>query len=151
VEKAIAMRGVVSDIADDHTPETFRGHYAHGTTLHVISGQVINHAQQSWLDAALADPTTERNDRDTEERRGGPVALDEEAQRELGSSGVLETLTGLTREQAEQLRAGALDMGVTSCRDPFDSPYSKQGDLCVVAPLRCLECTNAFILPSNLP
>jgi hypothetical protein len=42
-------------------------------------------------------------------------------------------------------------MGVSACRDPFDSPFGKAGDLCPVAPLRCLECRHALILPSNLP
>ncbi|MFD4242796.1 hypothetical protein ACFWP3_14515 [Streptomyces sp. NPDC058525] len=51
----------------------------------------------------------------------------------------------------EQLRAGQLDMGVSSCRDPLDSPYGRPGQLCPVAPTRCLECRNAFVLPSNLP
>jgi hypothetical protein len=134
VEKAIAMRGVVSDIADDHAPETFMGHYARGTTLNVLSGRVVNQAQRTWLEAALS----------------GPVVLDEAAARGVADPAARKIL-GITAGQAEQLRAGALDMGVTSCRDPFDSPYSKRGDVCAVAPLRCLECRNAFILPSSLP
>jgi hypothetical protein len=58
---------------------------------------------------------------------------------------------GLTSQEADDLRQGALDMGVTGCRDPYDSPYSPQGQLCAVAPLRCLECRNAWVLPSHLP
>ncbi|MEU0482831.1 hypothetical protein ABZ260_27055 [Streptosporangium sp. NPDC006013] len=134
VEKAIAMRGVVSDIADDHTPETFLGHYAHGTTLHVISGRVVNNAQRAWLETALS----------------GPTVVGEDAVADLAEPDARAFL-GLSRDQAEQLIAGALDMGVTDCRDPLDSPYSKKGEVCAVAPLRCLECRNAFILPSNLP
>ena len=134
VEKVIATRGVVSDIADDHTVETFKGHYAHGTTVHVISGHVVNQAQRSWFDAAV----------------NGPITLDGAAVEELEDSPALDAL-GITSDQAGQIIAGELDMGVTSCRDPYDSPYSKQGDLCAVAPLRCLECQNAFVLPSNLP
>ncbi|OAH15951.1 hypothetical protein [Streptomyces jeddahensis] len=42
-------------------------------------------------------------------------------------------------------------MGVSSCRDPFTSPFGRPGQMCPVAPTRCLECRNAFILPSNLP
>jgi len=134
VERAIAMRGVVSDIADDHTAGTFLGHYAHGTTLHIISAQAITAAQRRWLDTALT----------------GPLILDEQAQQHLDTPEALAAL-GLTHHQAEQLRQGALDMGVSSCRDPFDSPYGRTGQLCAVAPLRCLECANALILPSNLP
>jgi hypothetical protein len=40
VEKAIAFGGRVADAANDHHEETFRGHYAQGTTLRVLSGQV---------------------------------------------------------------------------------------------------------------
>ncbi|MGW1276688.1 hypothetical protein ACWD4V_06975 [Streptomyces tsukubensis] len=134
VEKAIAYRGVVSDIADDHTVQTYRGHYAHGTTLHVISGATVNRAQERWLKRALE----------------GPVVLDEKSSDELKTPPALQAL-GLTSEQAEEIRTGELDMGVTSCRDPYASPFNKAGELCAVAPLRCLECRNAFILPSNLP
>ncbi|WP_258939180.1 hypothetical protein [Actinomadura luteofluorescens] len=135
VEKAIAMRGVVSDIADDHSVETYLGHYAHGTTLHVVSGQVVSQAQRTWLDRALT----------------GPVALGDQALEELEEEPEALQALGLDRGEADRLRDGALDMGVTSCRNPFDSPYGERGELCAVAPLRCLECRNAFILPSNLP
>jgi hypothetical protein len=57
VEKALAYRGRVSDVADDHSVEVFHGHYAHGTTLKVIAGHVITSAQQRWFDEALAGPT----------------------------------------------------------------------------------------------
>lgn len=57
VEKAIAFKGRISDIADDHSVETFRGHYAHGTTLRVIAGGVITAAQKRWFDQALTGPT----------------------------------------------------------------------------------------------
>ena len=134
VEKAIAMRGVVSDIADDHTAQTFLGHYAHGTTLHVLSGQVVNQAQHSWLEAAVS----------------GPVLVADEPADALAEPETRAALD-LSEQQAEQIISGQLDMGVTSCRDPFASPYSARGDLCSVAPLRCLECRNAIILPSNLP
>ncbi|MFI6145106.1 hypothetical protein [Streptomyces sp. NPDC051109] len=136
VEKAVAFGGRITDIADDHHQETFRGHYAQGTTLRMISGQVITAAQQSWFDKATA----------------GPVVLDAEAEAALEKENTPALAgLGLSAEQVEDLRNGALEMGVTSCRDPFDSPFSRPGDLCAVAPLRCLECRNAWILPSHLP
>lgn len=134
VEKAIAFKGRVSDIADDHSVETFHGHYAHGTTLRVIAGNVITAAQQRWLTQAL----------------DGPLVLTEEAEESLHEPGSAAAL-GLSAEEVEQLRAGQMDMGVSSCRDPLDSPYGRPGQLCPVAPTRCLECRNAFVLPSNLP
>ncbi|MFF4012755.1 hypothetical protein [Streptomyces sp. NPDC001717] len=134
VEKAIAFKGRVSDIADDHSEEVFHRHYAHGTTLRVISGNVIAAAQNRWLTKALE----------------GPVVLTEEAERSLGEPGSANAL-GLTHEEIEDLRTGQLDMGVSSCKDPFTSPFGRPGQLCPVAPTRCLECRNAFVLPSNLP
>ena len=129
VEKAIAFGGRVADAADDHHEETFRGHYAQGTTLRVISGKVITTAQQHWLSRAVDGPSVLTDGDDGEP---GPVP-------------------GLTSREIDDLRRGALDMGVTACRDPYSSPYSPAGQLCAVAPLRCLECRNAWILPSHLP
>ncbi|MFJ9167323.1 hypothetical protein ACIRN5_23475, partial [Lysinibacillus fusiformis] len=134
VEKVIAFRGVVSDAADDHTEQVFWGHYAHGTTLRVMAGHTITKAQQTWLARALE----------------GPVVLDSESAPRLDDPEVLDGL-GISADEAEEIRQGELDMGVSSCRNPYDSPYSPAGELCAVAPLRCLECRNAFILPSNLP
>ncbi|SIM72971.1 hypothetical protein SAMN04489832_1672 [Micromonospora cremea] len=134
VEKAIAFRGRISDIADDHSAQTFRGHYAHGTTLRVIAGDVVTAAQRHWLHKALA----------------GPIVLDEQATQSLADPQAAAVL-GLSPADVEALRAGQLDMGVTDCTDPFASPFGRPGQLCPVAPLRCLECRNAFVLPSNLP
>ncbi|MFI5895671.1 hypothetical protein ACIA5D_36805 [Actinoplanes sp. NPDC051513] len=134
VEKAIAFGGRVSDVADDHSEQTFRSHYAHGTTLRVIAGEVITTAQQRWLDKALT----------------GPTVLDEQAAQSLTDPRAAVVL-GLSPAEVEALRTGQLDMGVTDCCDPFASPFGRPGQLCPVAPLRCLECRNAFVLPSNLP
>lgn len=134
VEKALAYRGRVNDIADDHSVEVFRGHYAHGTTLHVIAGHVITTAQQRWF----AEATT------------GPTVLTSDGEAELDHPQAPSTV-GLSTEQIGQLRDGAMDMGVSSCRDPLDSPFGRPGQPCPVAPLRCLECRHAVVLPSNLP
>ncbi|MFT9790047.1 hypothetical protein ACMZ5E_27960, partial [Streptomyces rhizosphaericola] len=58
---------------------------------------------------------------------------------------------GLQPDEAEGIIGGQLDMGLSHCRNPRQSPFSPPGELCAVAPLRCLECRNAWILPSNLP
>lgn len=134
VEKALAYRGRVNDIADDHSVEVFRGHYAHGTTLHVIAGQVITAAQQRWLAEAVT----------------GPTVLTSDGEAHLDHAQAPATM-GLSTEQIERLRSGAMDMGVSSCRDPLDSPFGRPGQPCPVAPLRCLECRHAVVLPSNLP
>lgn len=134
VEKAIAFGGRIADTANDHHEDTFRGHYAQGTTLRTLSGRVIATAQDHWFRQAV----------------DGPTVLTDAATDGLSDPGGLAAL-GITAQQAEDLRQGALDMGISHCRDPFDSPYSRQGELCAVAPLRCLECRNAWILPSHLP
>jgi|ThiBio_1000_plan_1041568.scaffolds.fasta_scaffold00807_5 hypothetical protein len=137
VEKAIAFGGRITDIADDHHEQTFRGHYAQGTTLRIVSGTVITTAQRSWFDKVVQ----------------GPIVLDTDAETTLAATPSADALSalGMDAERIEKLRSGAMDMGVSGCRDPFDSPFSRPGELCAVAPLRCLECRNAWILPSHLP
>ncbi|MBL3666930.1 hypothetical protein JL475_13180 [Streptomyces sp. M2CJ-2] len=133
VEKAIVTEGRISAAADDHTEETFAGHYAQGTTLRILSGRTIATAQQHWFDKAL-------------DRVDGPTVVS----KEVVDHGVL-TDAGLSPEEAEDIMTGQLDMGVSHCKNPYESPFSRPGELCAVAPLRCLECRNAWILPSNLP
>jgi hypothetical protein len=133
VEKALAFGGRIADAANDHHEEVFRGHYAQGTTLRVMSGQVITTAQEHWFAKAVDGPTVltdSTNVLDTPEQA---------------------TALGLSPQQAEDIRQGALDMGLSQCADPHNSPYGRAGQLCPVAPLRCLECRNAWVLPSNLP
>lgn len=134
VEKVVASRGHISDAADDHSEEVFRGHYAQGTTLRVISAEVINAAQGHWFRQAV----------------DGPTVLTPQAAEAAGDFTQLQAL-GLTDQQVGDLIQGELDMGVTHCKDPYDSPFNPAGELCSVAPLRCLECRNAWVLPSQLP
>ncbi|MFI8499669.1 hypothetical protein ACIGFK_14380 [Streptomyces sp. NPDC085524] len=133
VEKAIVARGRVGVAADDHLEETFAGHYAQGTTLRIISGEVITAAQDHWFRKAVEGPTV--------------IAPDVAG---IADSTALQAL-GLESIQVEGIISGQLDMGLSHCRDPRQSPFSPPGELCVVAPLRCLECSNAWILPGNLP
>jgi hypothetical protein len=133
VEKALAFGGRIADVANDHHEEVFRGHYAQGTTLRVMSGQVITTAQDHWFTKAVDGPTVLTDSADV-------LNVPEQA------AGL-----GLSPQQAEDIRQGALDMGLSQCADPHNSPYGRAGQLCPVAPLRCLECRNAWVLPSNLP
>jgi len=134
VEKAIVTEGRIDAAADDHTEETFAGHYAQGTTLRIMSGRTITTAQQHWLDQAL-------------DRVDGPTVVT--GAEDIGHDHLEES--GLTPDEAEGIMTGQLDMGVSHCKNPYQSPYSRPGELCAVAPLRCLECRNAWILPTNLP
>ena len=133
VEKALAFGGRIADAANDHHEEVFRGHYAQGTTLRVMSGQVITTAQHHWFAKAVDGPTVLTDSTDVLETPEQATSL------------------GLSPQQAEDIRQGALDMGLSQCADPHNSPYGRSGQLCPVAPLRCLECRNAWVLPSNLP
>lgn len=94
---------------------------------------MISAAQEHWFDKAVTGPTVLTDS-------VGALADAEHAAR-----------LGLTAEQAEGIRQGALDMGPSQCSDAHNSPYCRPGQLCPVAPLRCLECRNAWVLPSNLP
>lgn len=134
VEKAIVTEGRIDAAADDHTEETFARHYAQGTTLRILSGQTIATAQQHWFDKAL-------------ERVDGPTVI---AEAGVIDQNLLEDF-GLSGQEAEDIMTGQLDMGVSHCKNPYQGPYSRPGELCAVAPLRCLECRNAWILPTNLP
>ena len=55
---------------------------------------------------------------------------------------------GLSPQQAEDIRQGALDMGLSQCADPHNSPYGRLGQLCPVAPLRCLGSPPPSTCPS---
>lgn len=133
VEKAIAFGGRIADAADDHHEQVFRGHYAQGPTLRVMSGKVIASAQDHWFTTAVEGPNVLTSSTEVLDFPDQVAAL------------------GLTNQQAEEIRRGALDMGLTQCSDPHNSPYGRSGELCPVAPLRCLECRNAWVLPSHLP
>ncbi|MCX5075450.1 hypothetical protein OG321_23460 [Streptomyces sp. NBC_00424] len=134
VEKAIVSGGRISEAADDHLEETFAGHYAQGTTLRVISGEVITTAQDHWFSKAT----------------GGPTVITPDAAGAAEDSEALQAL-GLQPEEADGIVQGQLDMGISHCKNPYDGPYSPPGELCAVAPLRCLECGNAWVMPSQLP
>ncbi|QEV16141.1 hypothetical protein CP975_00080 [Streptomyces alboniger] len=132
VERVVTSGGHISEAANDHHEQTFKSHYAQGTTLRVISGEVINSAQEHWLKQAVEGPTVVTQ---------SAVSEDSTQLQEIG----------LSKQEAADLIQGELDMGVTHCKNPYDSPYSPTGELCAVAPLRCLECRNAWVLPSQLP
>jgi hypothetical protein len=134
VEKIITHRGRIAAAADDHTEATFLGHYASGTAVRVIAGQIVTQTQQEWLERAMA----------------APRILDQATVDQLDDPRV-HTNLGLSRQSVQRLHEGALNMGVSDCSDPFNPPHGTQGELCAVAPLHCLECGNALILPSNLP
>ncbi|MDG5809301.1 hypothetical protein P9869_43210 [Streptomyces ossamyceticus] len=135
VVRAVVLGGSLTDLAgDDHHVEIYRGHYAHGTTAHVLAGQAINRSQQ-WVFQRVAQK---------------PVFVGAAAEPQLEEREVAESL-GLSSTEAKAIRTGELDMGLTHCRDPYDSPHRSDGKLCHVAPAMCMLCRNAVIFTSQLP
>ncbi|MDT0425387.1 hypothetical protein [Streptomyces evansiae] len=135
VVRAVALGGTVSDLAgDDHHVEVYRGHYGHGTTAHIMAGRAINRSQE-WVFNRLAHK---------------PMLVDEAAEEWLDEPEVAEEL-GMDIEVAKAMRAGELDMGLTNCRNPYDSPQRTDKKLCHVAPAMCMLCRNAVIFYSQLP
>ncbi|MBT2545302.1 hypothetical protein J7E99_32545 [Streptomyces sp. ISL-44] len=135
VVRAVVLGGTVSDLAgDDHHVEVYRGHYAHGTTAHITAGRAINRSQE-WVFQRLAQK---------------PVLVDESAEERLEEPEVAEHL-GMSVEVVKAMRAGELDMGLTNCRNPYDSPQRADNKLCHVAPAMCMLCPNAVIFFSQLP
>ncbi|GAB2835899.1 hypothetical protein GCM10027073_74340 [Streptomyces chlorus] len=135
VTRAVALGGTVTDLAgDDHHVEVYRGHYAQGTTAHIMAGRAVNRAQSWVFQRTLA----------------APVLVDEDAESRLEEPHVAEDL-GLNPGQAAAMRAGELDMGLVNCRDPYDSPHTPGNKLCHVAPAMCMLCRNAVIFTSQLP
>jgi hypothetical protein len=130
--RALALGGVISDTADDHTIAVFEGHYMHTTTLNVMAGRTINTVEE-WIVGRATGPLV---------IAGGDSTLRvPEAQR----------ATGLAGSTVEDLLAGQLDVGLAACRNIFDSPFAETGTACPVAPARCMVCPNALILSTHLP
>jgi hypothetical protein len=133
--RVAALGGTVADLAgDDHHVEVFRSHYAHGTTAHVLAGRAVTRAQRKVFERVATRP----------------VFIDAEAERRLDDPEIAEAVE-LTVEQAVAMRDGQHDMGLTHCRDPYDSPYTPGRRLCHVAPAMCMLCRNAVVFTSQLP
>ncbi|WP_152646213.1 hypothetical protein [Streptacidiphilus albus] len=133
--RVVALGGTLTDLAgDDHTVQVFQRHYAHGTTAHVLAAAAMNRAQSKVFDKISGRPT---------------LVLPTEQAR-LGEPEVASAL-GVSAEQGIELRDGVLDMGVSNCKDPLDSPHSTPGKLCHVAPAMCMTCPNAVLFVSQLP
>jgi hypothetical protein len=126
-----ALGGTIADLAgDDHSTEVFRGHYAHGTTAHVLSGKAINRAQ----------------DRVFRKLASGPIYPPSPA-----AGTPQEPAGGEAADAVAAMTAGEQDMGLTSCRDPYNSQFTPPGKLCHVAPAMCMLCANAVVFPAQLP
>jgi hypothetical protein len=134
--RVVALGGTVSDLAgDQHSVEVFRGHYAHGTTAHVLSARAINRAQQWVFDKITGDK---------------PLFIPEDAEARLAEPEVAEA-AGMTAQEGAAMQAGEMDMGLSNCRNPYNSDYTPGGKLCHVRPAMCMLCRNAVVFTSQIP
>ena len=133
--RVVALGGTLTDLAgDDHSVRVFHQHYAHGTTAHVLAGSAMNRAQTKVFAKVTGKATLMRPQ--DEARLADPAVA---------------SVLGITPEQGADLRDGELDMGVSNCKDPRNSPHSVPGKLCHVAPAMCMICDNAVVFVSQLP
>jgi hypothetical protein len=136
VARALALRGSVTDIADDHTTQVARRHYLQTTTLQVLSADVIRGIQL----------------RITEEVTTGPVVVPPAAEAVLATDTRAAAAAGMRPATARAVIAGRLDVGLASCRDVRSSPFAEAGELCPAAfGGSCLWCPNAIITERSLP
>ena len=132
VARAMALKGSVTDIADDHTTQVARDHYLQTTTLQVLSAEVIRNVQQ----------------RITTEMADGPVVVPPDAAEEV----MRQAPEGSDLEPIAAALSGRLDVGLASCRDVRSSPFAPPGELCPAAfGGSCLSCENAVITERSLP
>jgi hypothetical protein len=93
--RVAALGGTVADLAgDDHHVAVFSGHYAHGTTAHLLAGRAINRAQQKVFQRVATRP----------------VFVDAEAERRLDAPEIAGAL-GLTADHAAAMRDGSTTWG----------------------------------------
>ncbi|MFD4611358.1 hypothetical protein ACFWOT_25380 [Streptomyces sp. NPDC058440] len=133
--RVAALGGTLSDLAgDDHHIQVFAGHYAHGTTAHTLAARAVTSAQRKVFDRLLAKP----------------VLVLPDAEQHLGEEETADAL-GITLDQGKALREGELDMGLTNCKEPMNSPHTGPGKPCHVAPAMCMVCPNAVVFVSQMP
>lgn|GEM_PF-5126756 len=132
VARAMALKGSITDIADDHTTQVARHHYLQTTTLQVLSAEVIRKVQQRIITEMADGPLVVPPDAAAEVMRGAPDGSD------------LEPIAAAL--------SGSLDVGLASCRDVRSSPFAPAGELCPAAfGGSCLSCENAVITERTLP
>jgi len=129
VSRAIALGGVVQDIADDHTTRVADQHYMCTTSLNILSARVIGNAQNRLFNELSAGPT-------------------------VVTPAVATALlrTGELDPKVEALLSGQFDVGLAACADVRKSPFAEPGVLCPAAfGGSCFDCTNAIVTEAHLP
>lgn len=121
---------LLSELVDDNTIEVLSAHY--------LNSQVaLRDIAEAWQDIpGLAE----------EVARGlRPTALD--------SNGHVISGPPISRELAQKAMDGGLSIGMSGCRDVFNSPLPGQqaGRLCQAANRSCFFCPNSVVTPEDIP
>ncbi len=129
-----AVTGTAAGAAGmDHTIQVSRDHYMQSTTIHVLAAKVTNAAQEYVYNSIVQ----------------GPVVIPAKASKlSLGQGD--ETVMDLAARTADESPKD-MEMGVTACKNPYDSPFTTAGTLCHVRPSMCFLCPNALIFQDHLP
>lgn len=129
-----AVAGTTAGAAGfDHTVQVSREHYMQTTTINILSAQAVNAAQNFVHDKLLVNPTVVK--------RSAAESINDDVDTPISEVAEL-----VLHESAKDV-----EMGVTSCRDPYDSPFTQSGKLCHVRPSACFLCPNALIFVDHLP
>lgn len=129
-----AVTGTAAGAAGmDHTVQVSRDHYMQSTTIHVLAAKVTNAAQEYVYNSIIQ----------------GPRVIPAEALK-FSLAGSDETVRELAARTASESPKD-MEMGVTACKNPYDSPFTTAGKLCHVRPSMCFLCPNALIFQDHLP
>lgn len=129
-----AVTGTAAGAAGmDHTIQVSRDHYMQSTTIHVLAAKVTNAAQEYVYNSIVQ----------------GPVVIPAKASK-LGLGQGDETVRDLAVRTVNESPKD-MEMGVTACKNPYESPFTTAGTLCHVRPSMCFLCPNALIFQDHLP
>jgi hypothetical protein len=103
------------------------------TTVHVLAAQAVNAAQKFVHERVIAGPTV-------------VTARASEIQGDRSGPQIRERALEIAGESAMDM-----EMGVTACRDPYDSPFTPTGRLCHLRPSSCFLCPNSLVFQDHLP
>lgn len=129
-----ALMGTARGAAgDDHSVAVSQQYYMQTSTIKVLAGRAVNGAQWRVFDKV----------------ENGPAVLTVSAAE--ASSGSTDQEVANLASEIIGFTLGDAELAVTTCRNLFNSPWSKSGTPCHVRPTMCFICPNALILLDHLP
>ncbi|WP_187764711.1 hypothetical protein [Saccharopolyspora spinosa] len=127
VERIRATRGRIRDWADDHSVRVAVNHYGNVPELR---GEHEAAIEAALIEARLV--STAKTDTAPTEPEAAVSDTPPRVEPQVGS-------------------VPGVDLWVATCRDPYDSPFGRKGQLCPVSFFGCLRCSNATIHLGKLP